>query len=114
MLGWAMPRFNKFSASRLYLTKLLRKKEFKYDARLMGGRRAIIMSGEYDKVFPMDILPEHLIKAMIAKNIDKMENLGAYEVAPEDFALCEFVDTSKLPLQAIVRYSLDFLKSEVE
>ena len=75
---------------------------------------AIIMSGEYDKVFPMDIMPEFLIKAMIAKNIDKMENLGAYEVAPEDFALCEFVDTSKLPLQAIVRYSLDMLKKEVE
>ena len=114
MFGWAMPRLNKFSASRLYFSKLLGKKEFKYDARLMGGRRAIIMSGEYDKVFPMDILPEHLIKAMIAKNIDKMESLGAYEVAPEDFALCEFVDTSKLPLQAIVRYSLDLLKQEVE
>ena len=114
LLGWAMPRFNKFSASRLFLSKLFRNKEFKYDARLMGGRRAIIMSGEYDKVFPMDILPEFLIKAMIAKNIDKMENLGAYEVAPEDFALCEFVDTSKLPLQAIVRYSLDMLKKEVE
>ncbi|MBP1665089.1 MAG: NADH:ubiquinone reductase ((+)-transporting) subunit [Bacteroidetes bacterium] len=114
LLGWAMPRFNKFSASRLFFSKLLRNKEFKYDARLMGGRRAIIMSGEYDKVFPMDILPEFLIKAMIAKNIDKMENLGAYEVAPEDFALCEFVDTSKLPLQAIVRYSLDMLKKEVE
>jgi Na+-transporting NADH:ubiquinone oxidoreductase subunit A len=114
LLGWAMPRFNKFSASRLFFSKLLRNKEFKYDARLMGGRRAIIMSGEYDKVFPMDIMPEFLIKAMIAKNIDKMENLGAYEVAPEDFALCEFVDTSKLPLQAIVRYSLDMLKKEVE
>ena len=114
LFGWTMPRLNKFSASNMFFTKLLPRKKFKYDARLLGGPRAIIMSGEWDKVFPMDILPEQLIKAMIAKNIDRMENLGAYEVAPEDFALCEFVDTSKLPLQAIVREALDFLKNEVE
>ena len=114
LFGWAMPRLNKFSASNMFFTKLLPRKKFKYDARLLGGPRSIIMSGEWDKVFPMDILPEQLIKAMIAKNIDRMENLGAYEVAPEDFALCEFVDTSKLPLQAIVREALDVLKQEVE
>lgn len=114
LIGWAMPRLNKFSTSGLFLTKLLKNKTFKYDARILGGRRAIIMSNEYDKVFPMDILPEQLIKAMIAQDIDKMEQLGVYEVAPEDFALCEFVDTSKLPLQAIVRESLDYLKNEIE
>ncbi len=123
LIGWAMPRFNRFSSTNLYFSKLLKcplvekafgKVQFKWDARLMGGRRGIIMTNEYDKVLPMDILPEFLIKAMLAKNIDKMENLGAYEVAPEDFALCEFVDTSKLPLQAIVREALDYLKSEVE
>lgn len=114
LLGWAMPRLDKFSTSRLFLTKLFKNKTFKYDARLLGGRRAIIMSNEYDKVFPMDILPEQLIKAMIAQDIDKMEQLGIYEVVPEDFALCEFVDTSKLPLQAIVRESLDYLRKEIE
>jgi Na+-transporting NADH:ubiquinone oxidoreductase subunit A len=123
LLGWAMPRFNKFSASRLYLTGLFQSKlfqkvfgniNFKYDARILGGKRAIIMSGEYDKVLPMDILPEFLIKAMIAGNIDKMEALGAYEIAPEDVALCEFVCTSKLPLQQIVRESLDMMKKELE
>lgn len=114
LFGWAMPRLNKFSASNMFFTKLLPNKTFKWDARLLGGRRSIIMSGEWDKVFPMDILPEHLIKTMMAHNIDRMENLGAYEVAPEDFALCEFVDTSKLPLQAIVREALDVLRSEVE
>ena len=114
LFGWAMPRFNKFSASNMFFTKLLPNKKFKWDARLLGGPRSIIMSGEWDSVFPMDILPEYLIKAMLAKNIDKMENLGAYEVAPEDFSLCEFVDTSKLPLQAIVREALDALKLEVE
>ncbi len=123
MIGWAMPRFDKFSNTNLYFSKILKnslvqkifgKVTYKWDARLLGGRRGIIMSNEYDRVLPMDILPEYLIKAMLAQNIDKMENLGAYEVAPEDFALCEFVDTSKLPLQQIVRNGLDYLKSEVE
>ena len=87
---------------------------FEFDARILGGQRAIIMSGEYEKVLPMDIYVEYLIKAMIAGNIDKMEALGAYEIAPEDVALCEFVCTSKLPLQAIVRKALDNMKSELE
>ena len=118
LVGWAMPRFNKFSASRLYFSSILQKvfgkKDFEYDARVLGGERAIIMSGEYDKVLPMDILPEFLFKAMITGNIDKMEALGAYEIAPEDVALCEFVCTSKLPLQAIVRDALDNMKKELE
>ncbi|VBB48288.1 Na(+)-translocating NADH-quinone reductase subunit A [uncultured Paludibacter sp.] len=114
LFGWAMPRLNKFSSTRLFFTRLFPHKNYKFDARLLGGRRGIIMSNEYDKVFPMDIYPEFLIKAMMAKNVDKMENLGAYEVAPEDFALAEFVDTSKLPLQAIVREALDYMKGELE
>ncbi len=118
MFGWAMPRFNKFSTSGTYFTGIMKKvfgvKNFDFDARIMGGKRAIIMSGEYDKVLPMDIYPEFLIKAMIAGNIDKMEALGAYEIAPEDVALCEFVCTSKLPLQKIVRDSLDMMRKELE
>jgi len=123
LVGWGMPRFRKFSVSRTYFTaifetKLIRKlfgnMKYKWDTRLLGGKRAIIMSGEYDKVLPMDIYPEFLFKAMIAGNIDKMEALGAYEIAPEDVALCEFVCTSKLPLQQIVRNSLDIMKKELE
>jgi Na+-transporting NADH:ubiquinone oxidoreductase subunit A len=90
------------------------KKAYRIDARLKGGPRAIIVSNEYDKVFPMDIYPEQLLKAIIAFNIDKMEALGIYEVAPEDFALCEFVDTSKLELQHIVRTGLEMLRKEME
>ena len=112
--GWATPGLDKYSVSHSYFTWLLgRKKEYALDARLHGGERAIIMSGEYDKVFPMDILPEFLIKAVIAFDIDKMENLGIYEVAPEDFALCEFVDTSKLEIQKIIRNGLDQLMKEM-
>lgn len=117
-IGWAMPRLNKFSNSNLFATKLIRKlcpkKQFEFDARILGGERAFIMSGELEKVFPMDILPEQLIKAMITKNLDKMEQLGAYEVAPEDFGLCEFVCTSKIEIQKIVREALDYMKKELE
>ena len=113
MLGWIMPRFNQFSVNHSYFSWLLGKKEYTIDARIKGGERHMIMSGEYDKVFPMNILPEFLIKAIIAGDIDRMEALGIYEVAPEDFALCEFVDSSKLELQRIVRAGLDMLRAEM-
>ena len=87
LFGWAMPRFNQYSVNRSYLTWLLPKKNYTFDARIKGGYRHMIMSNEYDKVLPMDILPEFLIKAIIANDIDRMEQLGIYEVAPEDFAL---------------------------
>ena len=113
-LGWGVPGFGKYSVSHSYLTWLIGKgKEYVIDARIKGGKRAMIMSNEYDKVFPMDIMPEYLLKAIIAFDIDKMENLGIYEVAPEDFALCEFVDTSKIELQRIVRDGLNLLYKEM-
>ena len=71
------------------------------------------MRGEFEKVFPLNIMPEALLKATIAFNVDKMEALGIYEVAPEDFALCEFVDSSKQPLQQIIRQGLDMLYKEM-
>lgn len=113
-LGWGVPGFGKYSVSHSYLTWLMGKgKEYVIDARIRGGKRAMIMSNEYDKVFPMDIFPEYLLKAIIAFDIDKMENLGIYEVAPEDFALCEFVDTSKIELQKIVRDGLNLMYKEM-
>lgn len=113
--GWIMPRLGQFSVSRSYFSWLLgRKKEYKLDARIKGGERHIIMSGEYDSVLPMDIYGEYLIKAIITGNIDKQEQLGIYEVSPEDFALAEFVDSSKLELQRIVREGLDVLRKENE
>ena len=113
LLGWAMPRFSMYSTSRSYFSWFRPKREYTIDARIKGGERHMIMSNEYDKVFPMDIYPEYLIKAIITGNIDKMEQLGIYEVAPEDFALCEFVDSSKLELQRIVREGLDKLRAEM-
>ncbi len=114
MFGWALPGFGKFSTSRSFFSWLApKKKEYVLDARLQGGRRAMILSGEYDKVFPLDIYPEFLLKAIIAFNINDMEERGIYEIAPEDFALCEFVDTSKIPIQEIVRQGLDELYKEM-
>lgn len=113
MLGWIMPRVNQYSSSRSYFSWLLGKKEYTLDARIKGGERHLIMSNEYDRVFPMDIFPEQLVKAIITGDIDRMEALGIYEVAPEDFALCEFVDSSKLEVQRIVREGLDMLRKEM-
>ena len=112
-LGWIMPRTNQFSSSRSYFSWLFPKKAYNLDARIKGGKRHIIMSGEYDRVFPMDIYAGYLIKAIITGDIDKMEALGIYEVAPEDFAVAEFVDSSKLELQRIVREGLDLLRKEM-
>ena len=112
MLGWILPRFKQFSVNRSYFSWLCGKKDYALDARIKGGERHMIMSGEYDKVLPMDIYGEYLIKAIIAGDIDRQEALGIYEVAPEDFALAEFVDSSKLELQRIVREGLNILRKE--
>lgn len=115
LFGWIAPRFNQFSASRSYFSWLMPKKEgYVLDARVKGGHRHMIFSGEYDSVFPMDIYPEQLLKAIITGNIDSMEALGVYEVAPEDFAVAEFVDSSKVELQRIVREGLNMLRKENE
>ena len=113
IFGWIMPRMNQFSSSRSYFSWLLGKKDYVLDARIKGGERHIIMSNEYNRVFPMDIYPEHLVKAVITGDIDRMEALGIYEVAPEDFAICEFIDSSKLELQRIIREGLDMLRKEM-
>lgn len=111
--GWIAPRLNDFSTSRSYFSWLLGKKHaYNLDCRIKGGERHMIMSAEYERVFPMDIYPSYLIKAIITGDIDRQEALGIYEVAPEDFAVAEFIDSSKLELQRIVREGLDVLRKE--
>lgn len=112
-LGWALPGFGKMSVSKTFFSWLTPNKKYELSANLHGEERAFVVTGEYDNVFPMDILPVQLLKAIMAKDIDKMEQLGIYEVAPEDFALCEFVCTSKIESQHIVREGLDYLKKEL-
>ena len=112
VFGWIAPRLNDFSTSRSYCSWLFRKKSYAPDCRIKGGQRHMIMSAEYERVFPMDIYPSYLIKAIITGNIDRQEELGIYEVAPEDFAVAEFIDSSKHELQRIVREGLDLLRKE--
>jgi len=111
-LGWAMPGLNKFSMSRTFLSSICPKKEFQINSNYNGGERAFVMTGEYEKVLPMDILPQQLIKAAMIKDIDLMEKLGIYEVVEEDLALCEFVCTSKIEVQTILREALDYIYKE--
>lgn len=117
MFGWITPGINRYSVSNTGLSGLFglfKSKKWTMDARLKGGPRALIVSGDWEKVFPMDIYPEHLYKAVLAYDIDKMEALGIYEVAPEDFALCEFVDVSKTSIQQVIADGLIKLRKEME
>ena len=114
LIGWATPGFGKFSVSRTFFSWLTPKKEYVIDTNLKGGVRAFVMSGEYTKVLPMDIYPVQLLKAILVEDIDQMEKLGIYEVAEEDFALCEFVCTSKTNVQEILRQGLDLMRKETE
>ena len=83
------------------------------DSGMHGEERAFVVSGEYEKVFPFDIFPVQLIKAIMVNDIEAMENLGIYEVVEEDFALCEVVCTSKIPVQETVREGLDIMLQEL-
>jgi len=111
--GWAMPRLNKFSNSKTFFSWLTPNKKYKLDTNLNGGHRAFVLTGEYEKVLPMDIYPMQLLKACLIKDIDQMENLGIYEVDEEDFALCEFIDPSKTEMQNIIREGLDYIRAEM-
>ena len=111
-LGWMLPGFNKFSTSRTFFSWLSPNKKYTLNANMHGEERAYVMTGEYEKVLPMDIYPSHLIKSIMVEDIELMEQLGIYEVAPEDFALCEFVCTSKINVQQIIRNGLDLLIKE--
>lgn len=102
-----------FKQQKLFQLALSEIQTYDLDARIKGGKRHMIMSGEYDRVFPMDIYAGYLIKAIITRDIDKMEALGIYEISPEDFAVAEFIDSSKLELQRIVREGLDILRKEM-
>ena len=114
LLGWAMPRFKKFSVSRAYFSWLFPCRKYNLDTNLNGGERAFVMNDLYEKYLPMDVYPVHLIKACLANDLDKMENLGIYEVIEEDLALCEFVCPSKIEIQQILRNGINTMIKEEE
>ncbi|WP_297095187.1 Na(+)-translocating NADH-quinone reductase subunit A [uncultured Draconibacterium sp.] len=112
-LGWADPGFNKFSATKAYFGKLFPKKEYTMNANIHGGERAFVLSNQYEKLVPMDILPVYLLKAILVNDLDKMENFGIYEVIEEDFALCEYACTSKIEVQKILREGINTMIKEL-
>jgi Na+-transporting NADH:ubiquinone oxidoreductase subunit A len=121
LFGWLIPKPDKFSISRALPSFFMRQAEkitgqpmvYNLDTNLHGEERAFVVSGQYEQVFPFDIFPVQLIKAIMTNDIELMENLGIYEVVEEDFALCEVVCTSKIPVQETVRKGLDLMKEEL-
>lgn len=113
LFGWILPGFKKFSNSRSFFSWMMPGKKYTLDTNMHGEERAYVVTGEYDKVFPMNIYPVQLIKSILTNDIEAQENLGIYEVAPEDFALCEFVCTSKIEVQEIIHSGLHELYREV-
>lgn len=113
LFGWLAPNFKKFTSTNTMGASLCKKSKKVLDTNLNGGIRPLIMTGNFEKVFPFDIYPMQLIKACIIKDIDQMEELGIYEIDAEDFALCEVIDPSKTPIQQIVRESLEMLRKEM-
>ena len=112
--GWNLPRPNKFSIYRAGMFSFLTpNKKYDLNTNTNGEHRGFVLTGKYEKVFPLDIYPMELLKSILVKDIDQMEALGIYEVAPEDFALTEYVDVSKQDHQKIIRAGLDMMINEV-
>jgi Na+-transporting NADH:ubiquinone oxidoreductase subunit A len=111
--GWLLPGFNKFSLSHTFFSWMMPSKQYTLDTNKHGEERAFVVTGEYEKVLPMNIYPVYLLKSILSNDLEQMEKLGIYEVAPEDFALCEFVCTSKIHTQEIIRQGLDVVMEEM-
>ncbi len=112
--GWNKPVFNKISTSRAMTFSWLNpKKKYDLNTNTNGEHRAFVVTGSYEEVFPLDIYPMQILKACMYQDLDEMEALGMYEVAPEDFALTEFICVSKQPHQKIIRQGLDLMLKEI-
>src|SRR5699024_10353604 len=114
MFGWLPFTYNNIpSKSRTSFSWLFPKKRYEVNTNLHGEERALVITGEMEEVMPMDIYPMELIKACLTNNIEKMQYLGIYEVIPEDFALIDYTNTSKIEAQRIIRMGLDLMIVEV-
>lgn len=112
MLGWLLPAAARPSISKTYLSTLFSDIKYKADTNTHGEKRAFVMTGQYEQVLPMNIYPQHLMKAILTKDLERMEGLGLLELCEEDVALCEFVCTSKQPLQKILKEGLELMRAE--
>ena len=112
-IGWLTPNFDLFSYYKSMFSWLTPGKKYKLNTNMNGGERAFVVTGKFEEVFPFDIYPMQLIKAVMAEDIDLMEQLGIYEVEAEDFALIEYISTSKMEIQSIIHNGLEFLRKEL-
>ena len=110
-IGWLLPGLKKWSFSHTFLAFLTKKHKYNFDTTLHGEARNFVMTDIYEKVFPFDIIPLELLKACLIKDVEKMEDLGIYEVDDEDFALCEVVCPAKTECQKIIREGLFTVKN---
>jgi Na+-transporting NADH:ubiquinone oxidoreductase subunit A len=110
--GWLLPGFDKLSLSRTFFTWLNKRSSYVLNTNMHGEPRNFVVTGEYEKVLPMNIMPVQLLKAIMAKDFEKMEQLGIYEVVEEDLALCEFACTSKMQVQEILASGLEIMRKE--
>ena len=111
-LGWLLPTYPRPSMSRTFLSFLRPNLEYRVNSHQHGEKRAFVVTGEYERVVPMDLYPQQLVKSLLCRDFERAEGLGIYEVVEEDLALCEFVCTSKQPVQSIVRAGLDWIRAE--
>ena len=119
-MGWLMPGFDKYSFSKTFVSGMLRPvakmlprhPRYNFDTNVHGSVRPFLFTGQFERVFPFDIYPMLLIKACIVGDVELQEKLGIYEVEPEDFALCEYIDPSKTEIQTIIREALEILRKE--
>jgi Na+-transporting NADH:ubiquinone oxidoreductase subunit A len=112
-LGWTMPGFTQFSFSRLFVSSWLpRRKPWVLGTNLHGEERAMVLTGNYDKVMPLNIMVDYLVRAVLAGDTDEAISLGILETAPEDFALCDFICPSKIEVQEIIRKGLRQIEEE--
>ena len=110
--GWLMPSYKRPTASLAFPWSIEPDTQFVANTSTHGEERAFIVTGQYEKVLPMDIYPVYLLKAIMAEDIERMEGLGIYEVAEDEMAICEFVCTSKQPVTDYIRYGLDLIERE--
>ena len=112
MFGWILPQTARPSISPTFPWRMMELARFDANTNMRGEQRAFVVSGQYEEVLPMDVYPQHLMKAIIKNDFEEMEGLGIYELIEEDIAICEFACTSKQPLQGILREGLDYIRSQ--
>ena len=111
-LGWILPGFDKFTLTNTFVSKLFNSNHKINHNMKNGSNRAIVPIGLWEKVLPMDILPNFLIRSILASDIEDMEKLGIYECSPEDFALCSLICQSKIEVSEIIQEGLDLMYEE--